>query len=88
MKCCFGIVFGCYISSCNCFHKHDINNLIYTIIHIEKTFKAIQWKNCKKKYIYIYFKKKQESQNICKKKYRIFLDILLQNPKPKLMAFQ
>ena len=34
-------------------HKHDINNTIYMIIHMKKTFKAMQCQNCRK-----YFKKK------------------------------
>ena len=60
--CFFANVFWCNISSKNCFHKHDIYNLIYMINNVRKTVDAYQCQKCR-----TYFKKKQESQNMCKK---------------------
>ena len=57
----FANVFWCNISSGNCFHKHDICKLICMIIYVKKTFEAKQWLKCRK-----YFKKKPQSQNMCK----------------------
>ena len=61
-------VFKFNISSWKCFHKHDIYNLLYMIIHIEKTFKAMQCQNCRK-----YFKKKQEPHTHLQKSTWFFL---------------
>ena len=81
----FADVFWCHIS-----HKHDIYNLIFMTIHMEKTFQAMQCQKCRK-----YFKKKWESRNTCKKSTCFFLvpwwrfqyfRHLLQNPHIKLMA--
>ena len=49
-------VFWSNISSCNCYHKCDIYQLIYMIFHMEMIFKALPCQQCR-----TYFKKKQES---------------------------
>ena len=41
-------VFGFQISYWNFSHKHDIYSFIYMIIHMEKTFKAMQCQKCRK----------------------------------------
>ena len=46
----------------NCFNKHDISDLIYLIIHMENTFKAMHchmYRKCSKE--------KEESQSASKK---------------------
>ena len=48
-------VFWCNISSQNCYHKHDIHNLIYMIFHMKMMFMAMLFQDSRK-----YFKKKQE----------------------------
>ena len=50
------------ISSWNFFHKCDTPNLIYVIIHVEKTFRALHCQKCGK-----YFKKKQRITEHLKK---------------------
>ena len=53
-SCFFVNVLWCTISSWNFFHKCDTPNLIYVIIHVEKTFRSLHCQKCGK-----YFKKKQ-----------------------------
>ena len=85
----FEDVFWCHISSWNFSQKHDIYNLIYMTVNMEKTFKAMQCQKCRK-----YFMKKWESLNICKKTIVFFgswLEFqyfrhLLKNPNLLLMA--
>ena len=90
MWCFFAYVFCCYISSENFFHKHDIDNQIYMIIHVKKTVEAYLCQKCRK-----YFKRKQESQNMCKKSIYFFFGSYLEistfqktfiNTEPKWMA--
>ena len=87
---CFLANVFCYnISSGDCFHKHDIDNLIYMIIHVKQTVGAYQCQQCRKCFFFF----KWESQNTCKKSPKLFLVLIWrfqhfrqQNPKLKLMA--
>ena len=40
-------VFGCNISSLNCFHKHEIFNKFYMIIHVERHLRQCNVKSVK-----------------------------------------
>ena len=62
----FGNVCWCTISSSNLFHKCDIPNLVYVIIHGEKTFRTLHCQKCVK-----HFKKKLENHGTLKQKSRI-----------------
>ena len=57
----------CTISSWNFSHKCDTPHLIYVIIHVKKTFRALHCQKCGK-----YFKKKQRITEHLKKNINIF----------------
>ena len=66
--CFFANFFWSNISSGNSFHKHDIYNLIYMIIHVKKTVEAKQCQKCRK-----YLEKKNNHKTCANKALSFFL---------------